>query len=78
MQVNAQDIYKIVFKGYPEVLNVKQVSKALGITEKTVYKLIKDGTFACMKVGREFRIPKVVIMKYVKVFGFSDPKRIAE
>jgi len=67
-----------VLKGYPDVLNVKQVSTVLGISDKTVYKLIRKGTFACMKVGREFRIPKVVIMKYVKVFGFSGPKMLAE
>ena len=78
MDINAHDVYRIVFKGYPEVLNVKQVSAVLGISEKTVYKLIRNGTFACMKVGWEFRIPKVVIMKYVKVFGFSDLGRIAE
>ena len=83
MEVNAtditsQDVYRIVFRGYPEVLDVKQVSKVLGVSTKTVYKLIGDGALSSMKVGREFRVPKVVVMKYVKVFGFSDPSRIAE
>ena len=78
MDINSQDIYRSVFKGYPEVLNVKQVSTVLGISAKTVYKLIRKGALSSMKVGREFRVPKVVIMKYVKVFGLSDPTRVAE
>ena len=78
VEINTQDVYRIVFNGYPEVLDVKQVSKVLGVSTKTVYKLIGNGTLSSMKVGREFRVPKVVIMKYVKVFGFSDPARLAE
>ena len=78
LDINSQDIYRSVFKGYPEVLNVKQVSTVLGISAKTVYKLIRKGALSSMKVGREFRVPKVVIMRYIKVFGFSDPARIAE
>ena len=78
LEINSQDVYKIVFKGYPEVLDVKQVSAVLGISAKTVYKLIRKGALSSMKVGREFRVPKVVLMKYVKAFGFSDPERVAE
>ena len=78
MDINSQDLYKSVFKGYPEVLDVKQVSKVLGVSTKTIYKLIRKGTLSSMKVGREFRVPKVTVMRYVKVFGFSDPERIAE
>lgn len=69
MEVSTQDIYRIVFKEYPDVLDVKQVSELLGISTKTVYKLIRDGSLSALKVGREFRVPKVVIMKYMKVFG---------
>ena len=78
LDINSQDLYKSVFKGYPEVLDVKQVSKVLGVSTKTIYKLIRKGILSSMKVGREFRVPKVALMRYVKVFGFSDPERIAE
>jgi excisionase family DNA binding protein len=62
----------LVFKEYPDVLDVKQVSKLLGISTKTVYKLINNGTLPCLKVGREFRILKVTVMKYMRVFGIPD------
>jgi len=67
--LSTQEIYRIVFKEYPDILDVKQVSKLLGVSTKTVYKLLRDGTLDSLKIGREFKIPKVNVMKYVKVFG---------
>lgn len=69
MNIEAQNIYNIVFKGYPDVMNVKQASELLDVSTKTVYKQIKEGKLQCIKVGREFRIPKVNIMKFINVFN---------
>jgi len=66
-----QEIYRTVFKEYPDVLDVKQVSKLLGVSTKTVYRLLREGTIESLKIGREFRVPKVNIMRYVKVFNTS-------
>ena len=67
--ITTQEIYDIVFKEYPDVLDVKQVGELLGISRKTVYRLLNGGSLASLKVGREFRIPKVNVMKYVKILG---------
>ena len=67
--LSTQEIYRIVFKEYPDILDVKQVSKLLGVSTKTVYRLLRDGTLDSLKIGREFKIPKVNVMKYVKVLG---------
>ena len=72
MEITSQDIYQVVFKEYPDVLDAKQVSEILGVSVKTVYKLISEGTLSSLKVGREFRIPKVTIMKYMKVLNESE------
>ena len=69
MEISTQDIYSSVFRDYPDVLDVKQVSLLLGVSTKTIYRLLRDGTIVSLKVGREFRIPKVTVMKYVKVFS---------
>ena len=69
MEISTNEIYRIVFKEYPDVLNVEQVSKLLGVSKKTVYKLIKDGSLSSLKVGREFRVTKVMLMKYMKMLG---------
>ena len=68
MDLSTQEIYRIVFKEYPDVLDVKQVSVLLGVSTKTIYRLLREGKLESLKIGREFRIPKVNVMKYVKVF----------
>ena len=69
MELHTQDVYRNVFREYPDVLDVKQVSVLLGVSTKTVYRLLNGGTIVSLKVGREFRIPKVNVMRYVKIFG---------
>ena len=69
VDISKQEIYRIVFKDYPDILDVKQVSTLLGVSTKTVYRLLREGTLDSLKIGREFRVPKVNVMKYVKVFG---------
>jgi len=69
MDIDTKDIYRVVFKEYPDVLDAKQVSALLGVSTKTVYRLLHEGSLASLKVGREFRIPKVNVMKYVKILG---------
>ena len=71
MDLNTQEIYHNVFKDYPDIMDVKQVSSLLGISTKTAYRLLHDGSLSSLKIGREFRVPKVNIMKYIKVFGSS-------
>ena len=68
MNISTKEIYCVVFKEYPDVLDVKQVSQLLGVSTKTVYRLLRNGTLDSLKIGREFRVPKVNIMRYVKVF----------
>ena len=69
METGTHELYCIVFKGYPDILDVKQVSELLGVSTKTVYRLLRENTINSLKIGREFRIPKVNVMKYVKIFG---------
>jgi len=68
MSINAKEAFCAVFKDYPDVLDVKQVSQLLSVSTKTVYRLLRNGTMDSLKVGREFRVPKVSVMRYVKVF----------
>ena len=66
---NIHEIYREVLKDYPDVLDVKQVSQILGVSSKTIYRLLKDGSIESLKVGREFRIPKIIIMRYIKLLN---------
>ena len=59
-------MYRNMLKGVPDVLNVKQVGQVLSVSTKTVYKHIGDGSLHSIKVGREFRIPKVSLIDYLR------------
>ena len=50
---------------YPDILTVEGVSEMLGVSTKTVYKLIKEGKIKKRSVGRAFRIPKINVMNYL-------------
>ena len=69
MDASTLEMYRVVFSDYPDVLDVRQVSAILGVSTKTIYRLLREGSLASLKVGREFRIPKVNVMKYIKIFG---------
>ncbi len=64
MDANA---YRRMLKDYPDVMNVDEMCEALGISAKTGYRLLKDGSILCRKVGRKYCIPKVHLLDYLKV-----------
>lgn len=41
-----------------ELLTVKETAEFLGVCEKTIYKLIKNGTIFALKVGKKLLVPK--------------------
>ncbi len=59
--------YHVMLKDYPDVMDIDQMSELLGISTKTAYKLLKNGQIIALKVGRTYRIPKVHILKYLKI-----------
>ena len=62
-----KDAYSVMLREYPDVMNIEQMSQALGVSTKTGYGLLKSGKVACLKVGRAYRIPKVHLLDYIKV-----------
>jgi len=65
--MNQQEAYKTVFKEYPDILDVEQMSKLLSVSKKTAYKILKEGAVKSLKVGREYKIPKVNIIRYLRI-----------
>ncbi len=62
------DIYRSILKEYPDILTVEEMSRALGVSTKTGYKLIRENKIECIKVGRSYRIPKAHLLSYMRVF----------
>lgn len=57
--------YQLMFRNFPDVLTVQELGNLLGISKKTSYKLLKQGCIPCLKVGREYRIPKINVINYL-------------
>jgi len=55
-----------LFKEYPDVLTVKQLSKALGIGINKAYELVNRHIIGSKHVGRRILIPKVCLIDYVE------------
>lgn len=66
MSFTMKDAYSVMLREYPDVMNIEQMSQALGVSTKTGYGLLKSGKVACLKVGRAYRIPKVHLLDYMK------------
>ena len=65
--ISQRDAYRIMFKDYPDVLNIDEMCGILGISTKTGYQLLKDGKVQNLKVGRSYRIPKIHLMTYLGI-----------
>ena len=61
------DVYRSVLKDYPDVLTVEEMSRALSISTKTGYKLIRENKIESLKVGRSYRIPKAHLLSYMRL-----------
>ena len=69
MGYTLKDAYSVMLKHYPDVMSIEEMSRALGVSTKTGYKLIRTGKITAMKVGRTYRIPKVHLLAYLRVPG---------
>ena len=67
------DVYRSVLKDYPDVLTVEEMSRALGISTKTGYKLIRENKIESLKVGRSYRIPKAHLLSYMRLVMKASP-----
>lgn len=60
--------YDLLFRNYPDIVTVEQMCKMLGgISTKTGYRLLRDGAIKSLKVGRQYRIPKLYIFDYLRI-----------
>ena len=55
-----------MFKDYPDILSISQVSDALGICKKAAYELVNTNKLGCIRIGRKIKVPKICLEEYVK------------
>lgn len=66
MSENLKENYSLMFTTYPDIVDITQMRKMLGNIGVTLaYKLLKQGKIKSLKIGREYKIPKSCIIKYL-------------
>lgn len=64
-RISQEDMHLMMFREFPDVMDLKEVCKILGVSTKTGYKLIASGQLHALKVGRSYRVPKVYLFTYL-------------
>ena len=49
-----------------DILTVKELSKILRLGINNTYTLVRNGTIFSVRVGRQYRIPRSAVVKYLK------------
>lgn len=63
--IKIEHSYNLFLKEYPDVLTTKDLQSILGISGKTVFRLLHSGQIKSIKIGRNFRIPKINLLQYL-------------
>ena len=71
MALTNKDAYRVMFRDYPDVVSVEQMSEMLGISTKTAYRLLKNNEIKHFRVGRTYKIPKLHILSYLQLIQRS-------
>lgn len=67
MPFTKESAYDLLFKDYPDLVSIPQLSQMLSISNKTAYRLLKENQIPHFKIGRSYRIPKLNILNYISV-----------
>jgi excisionase family DNA binding protein len=55
-----------MFNSYKDVVGVDELCLMLnGISRKLAYKLLKNGEIQSIRIGREYKIPKIKVIEYL-------------
>ena len=58
-------MYKM-FVNYPDVLNVSDIQKILGIGRKQAYELVHSGNFHVINIGKRIKVSKKVLINWIE------------
>ena len=54
-----------LFKAYPDIMTVAQVSQALHIGRNSAYMLINNNSIRHLRIGSSIRVPKSCLVEYI-------------
>ena len=64
---NVEKPYQTMFTSYPDLVDIIQLKEMLGIGITLSYRLVKNNQIPALKIGRQYKIPKMNIIDYVTI-----------
>ncbi len=55
-----------ILKSYKDVLTLKEVQTILKIGRNKAYELLKNGKIKSIRIEKQYRIPKINVIKYLQ------------
>ena len=63
---NTLEYYNLIFKDFPDVVNVKQLKQMIPDTgNNKIYKLLKTGEIYSKRIDKKYKIPKISVISYI-------------
>lgn len=63
--MSRHNIYKKMFKDYPDALTVKELQHMLGIGKNLAYQLVNSNAIPHVKIGRKIIVAKISVIEYL-------------
>lgn len=54
-----------MLNSYGDTMSVNEVAEALGICEKSVYRLLHEHALGCCRIGKKYLIPKCCVAEFL-------------
>ena len=64
-KITLTQAYDLIFKDYPDVVGVKELSDMLGICSKKVYELLRIGKIPSIPCGKKYMVAKINVIEYL-------------
>ena len=65
IDIEKKSAYHLMFKGYPDVVTVKDLSKMLCIGRNSSYNLVHQNRIQFVRIGRDIFVPKICIVDFL-------------
>ncbi len=59
------ELSQIMFKEYPDCVNVKELCSMLGLKRTKTYEMIRTGEIKAKKIGKDYKISKLNVIAYL-------------
>ena len=63
--MDIKELSEIMFKDFPDCVDVPQLGQMLGIKRTKTYELLQNGTIKSLKIGKDYKIPKYNVIAYL-------------